>query len=73
MAFATATPIAMMAPMNDCTFSVVPVTQQRQATPASTAGTVDTTTSASRADWKFAASSRKIDDHRDDQTGRDVA
>ena len=28
IAFATATPIAMIAPMNDCTFSVVPVSQQ---------------------------------------------
>ena len=60
IAFATATPIAMMAPMNDWTFSVVPVSQRTTTTPASTAGTVETTTKASRSDWKFAASRRKI-------------
>src|SRR6185436_18930156 len=60
IAFATATPIAMMAPMNDCTFTVVRVASSRRTTPASTAGTVDTTTNARRTDWKFAASSRKI-------------
>ena len=34
--------------------------EQHQHDAADTAGTVDTTTSASRSDWKFAASSRKI-------------
>ena len=50
MAFATATPIAMIAPMNDCTFNVVRVTANIKTTPISTAGTVETTTNASRSD-----------------------
>src|SRR5581483_7981536 len=50
IAFATATPIAMMPPMNDWTLSVVFVAASISATPASTAGTVETTTSASRSD-----------------------
>ena len=50
MAFATATPIAMIPPMNDCTFSVVPVTNSISTTPISTAGTVETTTNARRND-----------------------
>ena len=50
MAFATATPMAMIAPMNDCTFSVVRVAASINTTPISTAGTVDTTTNASRSD-----------------------
>ena len=52
MALATATPTAMIAPMNDCVLSVVPVANRARATPASTAGTVATTSSASRTDWK---------------------
>ena len=60
IAFATATPTAMIAPMKDWMFSVVPVSQSVSTTPASTAGTVETTASARRNDWKFAASSRKI-------------
>ena len=60
IAFATATPIAMMAPMNDCTLTVVRVASSISTTPASTAGTVEMTTNASRSDWKFAASSRKM-------------
>ena len=40
----------MMAPMNDCTFSVVRVTASISTTPMSTAGTVETTTNASRSD-----------------------
>ena len=47
---ATATPIAMIAPMKDCTLSVVPVTASITATPHSTAGTVASTASASRTD-----------------------
>ena len=39
MALATEMPIAMMAPMNDCTFSVVPVTSSINSTPQITAGT----------------------------------
>jgi uncharacterized membrane protein YraQ (UPF0718 family) len=50
IALATATPIAMMAPMNDCTLSVVPVTSKAVATPARTAGTVEMTTRARRSD-----------------------
>ena len=53
-------PIAMIAPMNDCMFSVVPVSSSMSSTPQSTAGMVSTIASASRSDWKFAASSRKI-------------
>ena len=52
MALATATPMAMIAPMNDWMFRVVPVAQSATATPAITAGTAETETSASRADWK---------------------
>ena len=36
--------MAMIAPMKDCTFNVVLVAHRMIATPASTAGTVDTTT-----------------------------
>ena len=60
--FATAMPIAMIAPMNDCTFSVVPGDQQHQQHAAEHGGNRSSTmASASRSDWKFAASSRKID------------
>ena len=52
--------MAMIAPMNDCTFNVVPVTSSISSTPQMTAGTADTTANASRNDWKFAASRRKI-------------
>ena len=38
MALATATPIAMIAPMNDWMLSVVPVSQSATTTPATTAG-----------------------------------
>ena len=50
MAFATATPTAMMVPMKLWRFSVVPVSQSVSATPASTAGTVEMTTSERRTD-----------------------
>ena len=40
--------------------SVVPVASSISSTPQSTAGTVRTIASASRIDWKFAESSRKI-------------
>ena len=46
--------------MNDCTFIVVRVAASIRTTPASTAGTVEMTTKASRSDWKLAASRRKI-------------
>ena len=64
---ATAMPIAMMAPMNDCTLSVVPVASSISTTPHSTAGIVSITASARRTDWKFAASSRKIASDRQQQ------
>ena len=57
IAFATATPMAMIAPMNDCTFNVVPVTSSISRTPHKTAGTVATTVSARRTDWKLKARS----------------
>ena len=57
---ATATPIAMIAPMNDWRLSVVPVSQSATTTPATTAGVVETTTSASRTDWKLAVSSSRM-------------
>ena len=60
MAFATEIPIAMIAPMNDWTFSVVPVRSSMTSTPHMTAGTADKTATDNRNDWKFAASSRKI-------------
>ncbi len=60
IAFAIATPTAMIAPMNDWMFSVVPVSRSATTVPAITAGVVDVTISASLNDWKFAASNRKI-------------
>ena len=62
IALAIATPTAMIAPMNDWMFSVVPVRKSITTTPAIAAGAVETVTSDSRHDWKLAASSRKIDD-----------
>ena len=50
MAFATEMPIAMIAPMKDCTFRVVPVSRRMSKTPQITAGTVETTANASRKD-----------------------
>ena len=52
MALATATPMAMIAPMNDWMLSVVPVRSRNTATPATTAGSAATATTASRTDWK---------------------
>ena len=70
IAFATATPTAMIAPMKDWMLSVVPRQPQAPARRRrSPPGTVETTTSESRSDWKFAASSRKIDDDRQQQAG----
>ena len=60
IAFATATPIAMMAPMKDCMFKVEPLTRRATITPHRTAGTVEITTKERRRDWKFAASNKKI-------------
>ena len=60
MALATATPMAMIAPIADWMLSVVPVNQSASTTPASAAGIVETTMNESRSDWKFAASKRKI-------------
>jgi len=50
MAFATEMPTAMMAPMNDCTFSVVRVSKRISSTPQITAGTAETTAIESRKD-----------------------
>ena len=52
IAFETATPTAMIAPMNDSMFRVVRVTQSASTTPARTAGTDATAVRASRNDWK---------------------
>ena len=60
MEFATAIPIAIIAPIKDWMLSVVFVAHKLSKTPQSTAGTVSTMASANRADWKFADSSRKI-------------
>ena len=58
IALATATPTAMIAPMNDWMFSVVWVMYSAKATPATTAGVVATDTNASLNDWKYAVSIR---------------
>ena len=42
--------MAMMAPMKDCTFKVVPDSHSATVTPSSTAGTVESTTRAIRND-----------------------
>jgi hypothetical protein len=47
IAFATATPMAIIAPMNDWKFKLVPVSNRIKSTPQITAGTVDNTTNAS--------------------------
>ena len=60
MAFATATPMAMIAPMNDWMLIVVPVSQRAMTTPQTTAGAVEMATRASRTDWKFAVSSSRM-------------
>src|SRR4030095_14469034 len=60
IAFATETPTAIIAPMNDCTLSVVPAPPNASTTPRSTAGIIERITSEARSDWKLATSSRKI-------------
>src|SRR5450759_3480331 len=60
IALATATPMAMIAPMNDWRLTVVPVSQSINTTPATTAGVVEMTTNASFTDWKLAVSSSRI-------------
>ena len=50
IAFATATPMAMIVPMKLSRFSVVPVISSISTDPASTAGAVETTISASFSD-----------------------
>ncbi len=52
IAFETATPTAMIAPMNDSMFRVVLVTQSASTTPQRTAGTDATAVSARRGAWK---------------------
>jgi hypothetical protein len=50
IAFAADTPIAMIAPINDCMLSVVPVIHRAMATPVMTAGIVERITSDTRTD-----------------------
>ena len=52
--------MAIMAPMNDCMFKVVPVMRSMIMTPEITAGIVESTTRDRRMDWKFADNRRKI-------------
>ena len=52
MALAVATPMAMIVPMNDWMFSVVPVSARAATTPAITAGIAEAEIIASRSDWK---------------------
>ena len=58
--FATAMPIAMIAPMKDCTFSVVPVSRSIRSTPHSTAGIVSRMASASRTRLEIRGQQEKI-------------
>ncbi len=50
----------MIAPMKDCTFNVVRVTNSMSNTPHKTAGIVRSTVTANRSDWKLNVSNRKI-------------
>ena len=52
IALDTATPTAMIAPMNDSMLSVVRVIQSASTTPVRTAGTDATAETASMGDWK---------------------
>ena len=52
--------MAMIAPIKDWIFKVVPVSRSMSNTPQSTAGIVRTIVSANLNDWKFAAKSRKM-------------
>ena len=53
-----AMPTAMIAPMNDSTFSVVPVAASIQRMPISAPGTATRMMNGSRKDWKRTTSSR---------------
>ena len=56
--FETAIPTAMIAPMNDSTLSVVPVSASIQAMPTKAPGTATMMMSGSSADWNSTISSR---------------
>lgn len=58
MLFDVAMPTAMMAPMNDSTFSVVPVAASIHSTPMSAPGTATRMMNGSRNDWNRTTSSR---------------
>ena len=58
MLFEVAIPTAMIAPMNDSTFSVVPVPASIQRTPMSAPGTATRMMNGSRNDWKSTTSNR---------------
>ena len=73
IAFATATPIAMIAPMNDCRLSVVRVIQSVSTTPAMTAGIVRTTASDSRKLLKVGGEQQEDHEDRDAQAGRQAS
>ena len=60
IAFDTATPTAMIAPMNDSMFSVDRVSASATTTPQSTAGTEATAATANRDSWKYAVSMIRI-------------
>ncbi len=58
MLLEVAMPTAMIAPMNDSTLSVVPVTASIQSTPASAPGTAIKMMNGSMNDWKSTTSKR---------------
>src|SRR6185437_11688018 len=57
---AMATPTAMIAPIYDWMFKVLPVIKSRKSDPAITAGITDKVANATRKDWKKIAMARKI-------------
>ena len=58
MLFEVAMPTAMIAPMNDSTFSVLPVAASIQSTPTRAPGTATRMMKGSMNDWKSTTSSR---------------
>ena len=74
IALATATPMAMIAPMNDCRLSVVPVSEQRDDDSAQHrrhGGEHDERRACS--DWKFADKQQKDHEDRGSESNREVA
>ena len=69
MALATATPMAMIAPMKDWMLSVVPVSQSMSTTPAMTAGAVATTTKRQLQRLEVGRQQQEDDHHRQQQAG----